>query len=77
MTIRIIYTNTKARVVTADGTLAEFDVTAGVRQGEMLASFLFIVILDYALQIAERNKSCSYATALENMKVPSKGADRS
>ena len=52
MAIRSMYTNTRARVVTTDGISDEFEITTGVLQGDTFASFLFIVVLDYALQIA-------------------------
>ena len=42
------YSNTK-QIVTSDGDTEEFDVTAGVLQGDTLAPFLFIVVRDYSL----------------------------
>ena len=47
-----MYTNTKARIVTPDGETELFDITAGVLQGDTLAPFLFIIVLDYALRKA-------------------------
>ncbi|KAJ8351146.1 hypothetical protein SKAU_G00226220 [Synaphobranchus kaupii] len=43
---------TRAKVVTPDGTSEEFDILAGVLQGDTLAPFLFIIVLDYALRQA-------------------------
>ena len=54
--IRAMYTNTRARVVTADGTSNEFQITTGVMQGDTLAPFLFVVVLDYALRAAISGK---------------------
>ena len=54
--IRTMYTNTRARVVTADGTSNEFQITTGVMQGNTLAPFLFVVVLDYALRAAISGK---------------------
>ena len=47
-----MYTNTKARVQTPDGETELFDITAGVLQGDTLAPFLFIIVLDYAMRKA-------------------------
>ena len=47
-----MYTNTRAKVVTPDGETQEFDILAGVLQGDTLAPFLFIIVLDYALRQA-------------------------
>ena len=50
--IRLMYINTTARVVTTDGTSGKFEFIAGVLQGDTLVPFLFIVFLDYALRIS-------------------------
>ena len=50
--IERMYSNTKARVVTPDGETEQFDITAGVLQGDTLAPFLFIIVLDYAMRKA-------------------------
>ncbi|XDV26400.1 hypothetical protein PO909_030130 [Leuciscus waleckii] len=50
--IESMYSGTRARVVTPDGNSEEFDILAGVMQGDTLAPFLFIIVLDYALKKA-------------------------
>ena len=57
-----MYTNTRARVMTPDGCSEEFDITTGVLQGDTLAPFLFIIVLDYALRqaIAGREESLGF-----------------
>ena len=50
--IGTMYEGTRARVVTPDGDSEEFDILAGVLQGDTLAPFLFIIVLDYALRQA-------------------------
>ena len=50
--IEAMYSNTKARVMTPDGETEQFDITAGVLQGDTLAPFLFIIVLDYAMRKA-------------------------
>jgi len=42
------YTDTKAKVISPDGVTDVFDITAGVLQGDTLAPFLFVIVLDYA-----------------------------
>ena len=44
-----MYQNTKARILTPDGETEQFDITTGVMQGDTLAPFSFIIVLDYAL----------------------------
>ena len=47
----ILYRNTKVIVRSPDGDTDYFDIVAGVLQGETLASYLFIIYLDYVLRI--------------------------
>ena len=46
------YHSTKAKVVTPDGDTEEFDIYGGVLQGDTLAPYLFIIVLDYYLRSA-------------------------
>ena len=53
--IESMYTNTRAKVtrakvVSPDGETELFDITAGVLQGDTLAPFLFIIVLDHSLR---------------------------
>ncbi len=50
--IQSMYMNTRAKVITPDGETELFDITAGVMQGDTLAPFLFIIVLDFALRTA-------------------------
>lgn len=50
--IKALYTSTKAKVVSPDGDTEMFDIQAGVLQGDTLAPFLFILVLDYVLRIS-------------------------
>ena len=54
--IETMYTNTKAKVVSPDGETELFDITAGVLQGDTLAPFLFVIVLDYAMRKATAGK---------------------
>ena len=50
--IKIMYCNTTATVISPDGETKPFEINAGVLQGDTLAPFLFIVVLDYILRIS-------------------------
>ena len=50
--IKVLYTNTTAQVLIPDGVTDLFDIVAGVLQGDTLAPFLFIIVLDYVLRIS-------------------------
>ena len=50
--IRALYVSTKAKVISSDGDTNIFDIHAGVLQGDTLAPFLFIIVLDYILKIS-------------------------
>jgi len=49
-------TNTMARLISPDGETELFEITAGVLQGDTLAPFLFIIVLDYAMRKATEGK---------------------
>ena len=46
------YSNTKAKVITPDGETDAFQIYSGVLQGDTLAPYLFVIVLDYALRQA-------------------------
>ena len=50
--IRVLYTNTTLTIMTPDGETDPFDIVAGILQGDTLAPFLFIVVLDYVLRMS-------------------------
>ena len=47
--ITILYGNTKVKIRSPDGDTEYFDIVAGVRQGDKLPPYLFIICLDYVL----------------------------
>ena len=53
--ITILYRNTKVKVRSPDGDTEYFDIVAGVLQGDSLASYLFIICLDYVLRTSIDN----------------------
>ena len=50
--IFLLYTNTTAQVITPDGKTEFFEIQAGVLQGDTLAPYLFIIVMDYCMRIA-------------------------
>ena len=54
--IEVMYTDTKAKVLSPDGETELFDILAGVLQGDTLAPYLFVIALDYALRNALNGK---------------------
>ena len=50
--IELMYQDTRAKVVTPDGDTEMFEILAGILQGDTLAPFLFVIVLDYALRNA-------------------------
>ena len=50
--IRTLYTNTSSSVLTSEGETDPFNITAGILQGDTLAPFLFILVVDYILRVS-------------------------
>ena len=53
--INIMYTDTKAVVLSPDGETDSFMIRAGVLQGDTLAPYIFIIVLDYVMRVALGN----------------------
>ena len=47
-----LHNGSKAHVMTDDGPSGEFDITAGVLQGDTLAPFLFVIVVDLVMRNA-------------------------
>ena len=47
-----MYQDTKAKVISPDGETELFELYARVLQGDTLAPYLFVIVLDYALRMA-------------------------
>ena len=50
-----MYTDTTAKVITADGLTEIFKILAGVMQGDTLAPYLFIIVIDYIMSLVTNN----------------------
>ena len=47
-----LYSNTKSTILTPDGETEHFDILAGILQGDTLAPFLFIIVIDYIMCVS-------------------------
>ena len=54
--INEMYGDIKAKVKSTDGDTDYFQIFAGVMQGDTLAPFLFVIVLDYAVRHAIERK---------------------
>ena len=71
--IMVIYKNTQAFVRSPDGDTEFFDIIAGVLQGDALATYLFIIVLDYVLRNLDQNKNLGFTLRKElSRRYPSK-----
>jgi len=73
--IRAMYDGSTAFVSTADGDTSSFSIETGVLQGDTLAPFLFIVVVDYLLRKAfgnEDNNLGIQVKARNGSRVPAK-----
>ena len=70
-TIIAMYTNTTAKVISPDGETDLFEINMGVLQGDTLAPFLFVIVLDYAMRKAIQGKEEN--TALQSNRERAEG----
>jgi hypothetical protein len=47
-----MYTDTSSTVLSTDGETPSFPILAGILQGDTVATFLFIIVVDYVLRIS-------------------------
>ena len=73
-TITILYRNIKVKVSSPDGDTEYFDIVAGVLQGYTVATYLFIICLDYVLRtsIDKIRKNGFELTKKRNRRYPAK-----
>ena len=67
-TIGKMYEYTRAKVISPDGETDLFDILAEVFQGDTLAPYLFVIVLDYALRMAIDGKDKEIGSHLERRK---------
>ena len=49
--IKVLYTNTRSSIISPDGETESFDILSGILQGDTLAPFWFIIVIDYIMRI--------------------------
>ena len=59
-----MYSGTRSKVVTPDGDTEEFEITAGVLQGDTLAPFIFVIVLDCVLRKAISGRESEFGFML-------------
>ena len=50
--IKVLYTDTASTLLTPDGETEPFSILSGILQGDTLAPFLFIIVVDYILRMS-------------------------
>ena len=55
--IKVLYSNTTSTILSPDGETSPFSILAGILQGDTLAPFLFIIVVDYVLRMSVDNIS--------------------
>ena len=71
--IMVMYKNTQASVRSPDDDTEFFDIIAGVLQGDALATYLFIIVLDYVLRNLDQNKNLGFTLRKQlSRRYPSK-----
>ena len=50
--IKVLYTDTSSSILSSDGETESFSIKAGILQGDTLAPFLFIIVVDYVLRMS-------------------------
>ena len=51
-TIKVMYIDTSSTILTTDGETPSFPILAGILQGDTLAPFLFIIVVDHVMRIS-------------------------
>ena len=51
-----MYKNTMVKVISPNGETELFEILAGVLQGDTLAPYLFVIVLDFALRMTLEGK---------------------
>ena len=70
--IQVLYTNSSSAVMVDGGISEPFDVTTGVLQGDVLAPFLFIILVDYLLNKASGPDSGVVTCPRQSRRYPAK-----
>ena len=74
--IKLCYQNLSAKVVSPDGDTDIFKIHAGVMQGDTLAPFLFVTVLDFALRRAIKGKEEELGLTIKKRQSSRVGASK-
>ena len=74
--IERMHEGTKAKVLTADGITEVFDILAGVLQGDTLAPYLFIIVIDYIMTVAIDDETSNTGFTLKPARSRRVGAEK-
>ena len=59
--IKLLYTDTSSTIITSDEEKSPIPILAGILQGDTVAPFLLIIVVDYILRVSiDRISSCGY-----------------
>ena len=58
--IQRMHADTVARVITEDGLSEAFLILAGVMQGDTLAPYLFVIVIDYIMRVSLEGKDFGF-----------------
>ena len=64
--IKLTYNNLRARIKTTEGNTDYFRMFAGVMQGDTLAPYLFVIVLDYAMRKAITGREKEFGLTLQH-----------
>ena len=67
--ISIMYEDTTAKVITPDGETETFNILVGVLQGDTLAPYLFVIVIDYVMRIALQGREDKLGFQLRKRKI--------
>ena len=67
--ISIMYEDTTAKVITPDGEMETFNILVGVLQGDTLALYLFVIIIDYIMRTALQGREDKLGFQLRKQQI--------
>ena len=63
--ISLLYEDTKAKIITPDGDTDFFQIASGILQGDTLAPYLFVIVLDYVMRMTLDGREEEFGFILE------------
>ena len=66
--ISLLYEDTKPKIITQDGDTDFFQIASGILQGDTLAPYLFVIVLDYAMRMTLDGREEEFGFILERQR---------